>query len=132
MKNQGHKHATTILHILEQAPAPLSAYDILEKTRHSGIKAPPTVYRALDKLMEQGHVHRIESLNAFVACHHDTPHFHNDSRFAICKHCGTTIEIHAPELDQCLEKLQKNIHFNLDYSIIELHGQCRDCATRQA
>ena len=62
-RNQG-----LVLGALNHSEAPLSAYDILDKLRADGLRAPLQVYRALDKLVERGLAHRLESLNAFVAC----------------------------------------------------------------
>src|SRR4051812_32122076 len=87
-------HSKKILDLLHKQDKPLSAYDILDKLRKTGIKAPPTVYRALDTLIKRGLVHRIESLNAFVACHdHKHPEKHV-ARFAVCRECGAVEEIH--------------------------------------
>src|SRR3954470_20560978 len=86
-KNQG-----LVLGTLEKAEGPLSAYTILDALRSDGLRAPLQVYRALDKLLAFGLVHRLESLNAFVACAH--PHCHASSMmaFAICEKCGSVEE----------------------------------------
>jgi len=64
------KNQSLVFDILTKAEAPLSAYTILDKLRDQGFRAPLQVYRALDKLLEYGVVHRLESINSFVACAH--------------------------------------------------------------
>jgi Fur family transcriptional regulator, zinc uptake regulator len=71
-------HCKKVLEALHKSGKPLSAYELLDKLHKFGIKAPPTVYRALETLVERGLVHRIESLGAFVACHD----MHGDHRAA--------------------------------------------------
>ena len=60
----------TVLNLLEKSKEPLKAYAILYDTQKKGIKAPLQVYRALDKLIEIGKVHKIESKNSYMACEH--------------------------------------------------------------
>ena len=64
------KKQTLVMDLLKTNKVPLSAYDILDKLHDFGFRAPLQVYRALDKLIELGLVHRLETLNAFVACQH--------------------------------------------------------------
>ena len=86
-KNQRH-----VLDALRQAARPMSAYELIDRLEPHGMHWPPTVYRALKKLVERGLVHRVESLNAFVVCDHS----HNESlgkaaslvAFALCRECG--------------------------------------------
>lgn len=123
-------HSRTIYALLSKQDKPLSAYDILDKVRSKGIKAPPTVYRALDALVERGMVHRIESLNAFVACHdcsHDeTPHDHM-AQFAVCRSCGSVTEIQDTRLNDLISELSAKIHFHVEREMLELLGQCKQC-----
>src|SRR5215212_9922141 len=76
--------------ILSAAQNPLSAYEVLDRMRAKGAVTPPTVYRSLDKLIEKGLAHRLESLNAYVTCKH--PHHQDMAAFAICEVCGSVIE----------------------------------------
>ena len=71
-----------IVDALRDVGRPLSAYELIEKVRVKGVSAPPTVYRALQRLIDDGLAHRLESLNAFVACEH--PHHQGKAVFAIC------------------------------------------------
>ena len=74
-----------VLKVLAKANAPLSAYSLLDKLREYGLKAPPQVYRALEKLIEIGKVHRIESMNAFIACGHNLCEISHMTAFTICQ-----------------------------------------------
>src|SRR5690606_8459657 len=98
-KNQLH-----VLERLETAAGPLSAYTLLDQLREKGFRAPLQVYRALDTLIKSGFVHRLESLNAFVACAEPHDHSHDMIAFAICDLCGQVTELsdHAmgEQLDQ--------------------------------
>ena len=104
---------------------PLTAYEILDKLRPQGVSAPPTVYRALDRLIEDGRVHRLDSLNAFVACAH--PHHGASAMFSICDSCGAVEEFSDPALGKRLGQWAKSTGFKIDRSVIEVRGLCRDC-----
>lgn len=106
-----------------------TAYDILDAVRAAGIRAPIQVYRALDRLVELGYVHRIESLNAFVACAHDHPDTSHDSgvAFAICEDCGTIAEIPLPQGSKALGSIVANTGFVTDRAVVELRGHCAPC-----
>ena len=80
---------------LSKADRPLTAYELLGRLRTKGITAPPTVYRSLDRLIKDGLAHRLETLNAFVAC--ANPHHRTSAIFAICRTCGTTAELSDAE-----------------------------------
>lgn len=127
-------HCQKILELLSKHEKPMSAYEILDKLRKFGIKAPPTVYRALDTLMERGMVHRIESLNAFVACHDedDEDHDHNHiAQFTVCRSCGDVKEIHDHRLNDLIRELGKKLKFHIEREMLELLGLCQRC-TRKA
>ncbi len=120
-------HCQKVLGALEKSASPLSAYDLLEKLRPHGIKAPPTVYRALEALMERGLVHRIESLNAFIACHHhDNGHAH--SQFAVCRNCGSVEEVHDKQLSSSIRKIASSLKFQIEREILEIMGLCKRCS----
>jgi Fur family zinc uptake transcriptional regulator len=87
-----------VLTCLRQAKQPMSAYDILDRVRNAGISHPPTVYRALNELMQKGMVHRLQSRSAFIACDHGG--CDGRSAFAICRQCGKVVEIPLSERDQ--------------------------------
>ena len=115
-----------VLEIIAGSKKPMGAYDILEALKkYMDDPKPPTAYRAIEFLREQGLVHRIESLNAYVLC--DTDHRHAGSQFMVCDSCGTVIEAHLCELPQDLESHVKKQGFHLKKWDAELHGTCRNC-----
>lgn len=117
-----------ILSLLMEAGKPLSAYDLLGMLRDEGINAPPTVYRALERLMRDGLAHRIESLNAFIAC--DKPHHRELAAFAICDHCGKVTELMDEKLESHLERVATLSGFHTSKTTIELHGHCAGCSDK--
>jgi Fur family zinc uptake transcriptional regulator len=91
--------------------------------------APPTIYRALDYLMDRHLIHKIEKLNAYVACDHD--HHHDDHTEAVqilvCTRCGKTRETDATELNKSTAQLAKKLGFVVEQSILEIIGHCKIC-----
>jgi Fur family transcriptional regulator, zinc uptake regulator len=123
------RNQTLVLGALSRAAAPLSAYELLDKLRGSGLKAPLQVYRALEKLVAAGMVHRLESLNAFVACSHPDGDLHERVAFAICDDCGAVSEFADDELNKSVEKLARHDDFHVRKLTIELRGQCARCGS---
>ncbi len=121
------KNQALVLGTLESAGAPLSAYTILDHLRGEGLRAPLQVYRALDKLVAIGMVHRLESLNAFVACRHPGCGHHETVAFMICEACSNVGEITDASLEDRLKLAAEDAGFAPKRSIIELRGTCRDC-----
>lgn len=124
-------HGQQVLSLLRRQQQPLTAYAILDTLRADGIKAPTTVYRALAALTKEGLVHRIESLNAYIACQkHDCHAGHAHSvQFAICTACGTVQEL-PPQASGC-EKSSKKFLATVTRQVIELCGICKACAARK-
>ncbi|MEM8703868.1 MAG: transcriptional repressor, partial [Pseudomonadota bacterium] len=89
--------------------------------------APLQVYRALEKLVEYGMVHRLESLNAFVACAHTGCSVHGTAAFAICEQCGAVIEFTPDEAIRMLKEWTNSQNFTLARMTIELRGTCAAC-----
>ncbi len=117
-----------ILKMVWQGHKAVKAYDLLDQLSSEGGSAkPPTVYRALDFLMQQGFVHKIESLNAFVGCPH--PAGSHVSQFLICDNCRNVTEVGASELDQNIIDQAANSGFAIKGQTIEIHGECADCIT---
>ncbi|MEL6437036.1 MAG: Fur family transcriptional regulator [Pseudomonadota bacterium] len=112
---------------LTQSDAPLSAYTILDQLRDDGFRAPLQVYRALDKLVEFGLVHRLESLNAFVACRHSHCDAQKTIAFMICDTCGNVNEVADTTLSNRLKKMATDAGFSLTKSTVELRGLCSSC-----
>jgi Fur family transcriptional regulator, zinc uptake regulator len=106
---------------------PIKAYDLLDKMKtEKGNAAPPTVYRALDFLLEQGFIHRLASINAFVSCHH--PQVEHSVPFLICDNCQNSVELEDDGVSALLEKQAKSIGFKTRAQILEVHGVCAKCA----
>lgn len=125
------KNQQLVFDALSGADGPLSAYTILDQLREQGFRAPPQVYRALDKLVELGMVHRLESLNAFVACRHPGCDTHQETiAFAICADCGRVAEISDDTLSEELALIAGRSGFQLKKSTVELRGLCKACQNR--
>ena len=112
--------------ILTAAANPLSAYEVLDKMRGKGAVTPPTVYRCLDKLIEKGLAHRLESLNAYVACKH--PHHHDVAAFAICESCGAVKEFTDSRISERLSQWSGDHAFCPKRMTVEIRGLCGSCA----
>ncbi|MBO9480416.1 MULTISPECIES: Fur family transcriptional regulator [Gammaproteobacteria] len=119
-----------VLELVWQSHCPVGAYEILAELTQGESKPaqPPTVYRALDFLREQGLVHRLSSINAYIGCcHPSTPH---NSCFLICTQCRTTIEIEHPAIEHSLEDCASEHGFIIADTSIELAGLCTNCKTK--
>ena len=106
---------------------PLGAYELIERVdAKEGRPAPITIYRALDFLMENGLVHRIESRNAFIACVHshagDAPVV-----FLLCERCGTVGESHAAAIAESVKAASRAAGFTPKSPVIEITGICSHC-----
>ncbi|MBZ0215227.1 MAG: transcriptional repressor [Fimbriimonadaceae bacterium] len=121
---------TLVLETLKACSGPLSAYQIMDKLTDQGITAPPTVYRALNQLIKRGVVHRIDSLNAYIACEQDSSDGHphqGEAAFAICQDCGDVAEfVVAPTVKPFQQALDK-AGFVLSQAKVELIGTCQTC-----
>ena len=123
------KNQSLVLAELQAAHAPVTAYALLDKLRPQGFRAPLQVYRALDRLMALGHIHKLESINAFMACAHGhgEGHHHGVAGFAICDQCGQVSEFADSAIEHRLGEWAKSNGFHAEKSAIELHGQCAAC-----
>lgn len=112
-----------VLEILLESHAAMGAYDVLGRLDAEGLGSkPPVAYRALSFLVEQGFVHRIERLNAFIACAHPgAPH---DPAFMICRSCGTVAEA---QVSAALAKPAAQTGFVVEQTVIEAEGLCPRC-----
>jgi Fur family zinc uptake transcriptional regulator len=122
------KNQALVFGALSEAAGPLTAYAILDLLRDSGFRAPLQVYRALEKLVDYGLVHRLESLNAFVACSHTGCSGHGTAAFAICEKCGLVSEFAPEKALACLKDWTRDEGFKLSRTTIELRGVCRQCS----
>ena len=116
-----------VLEVLKNADGPRTAYQILDQLRASGVRAPTTVYRALERLVEAGRAHRLESLNAFVCC--DRHQHRTTTAFAICDDCGAVTEFGEPGVFEPIVGWSEARGFRLGRMTLELHGQCSACET---
>ncbi len=115
-----------VLEILLGSHQPMGAYDILAELNRTGSTesiAPPIVYRALEFLMAEGLIHRIESRNAFISC--VDPGHRTAAQFLICRDCERVAEIENRDLSLLAEA--DNLGFAVDYSIVEITGLCPQC-----
>ncbi len=132
-----------VLSLVLQAPAPIGAYDLLDRLREADGKAaaPPTVYRALDFLMEQGLIHRLERLSAYIGCigeavpghDHEDAHCHSAhphrAQFLICRQCGKAVELDDHDLARALDRAARRAGFSVGAATIEAEGLCETCAS---
>ena len=122
------KNQSIVLDALVASDTPITAYEILdlERVRSCGLKAPLTIYRALDKLLTLGLVHRIESLNAYLACCDHKGHA-EPAGFAICEVCRKAIELRIADCGDHLTMHARSTGFRVDSVRVEMIGRCRDC-----
>jgi Fur family zinc uptake transcriptional regulator len=123
------KNQTLVLNVLEESSIPLSAYTILERLGEHGLRAPPQVYRALDKLLDLGLAHKLASMNSFLACQHTQCGSHQVTSFAICDGCEQVSEIINTEFERQLNSLAKDVGLQPTRSTIEIHGLCDQCSS---
>ena len=126
-ENNLSKNQQIIFDLIDRSPEPLKAYTILYNVQKKGINAPPQVYRALDKLVEIGKIHKIESKNAFVACKNSDCEISKATAFSICESCEVVDEISDVKLSKYLssfnhKKGTKYKRFNLEF-----FGLCKKC-----
>jgi Fur family zinc uptake transcriptional regulator len=115
-----------VLEILLASHQPLGAYDILAELNRAASAdriAPPIVYRALEFLLAEGFIHRIESRNAFISCVH--PGHQCAAQFLICRDCEQVAEFE--NADSGLLAQADNIGFAVDHSVVEITGVCAEC-----
>ncbi|MNE62998.1 Zinc uptake regulation protein [compost metagenome] len=110
----------------------ISAYDLLDLLRVNEPQAkPPTVYRALDFLLDQGFVHKVESTNSYVLCHLFDQPTHTSAMF-ICDRCGAVKEKAAEGVEDIMHTLAAKMGFALRHNVIEAHGLCSACVEVEA
>lgn len=115
-----------VLELVAAAEKPVKAYDLLDQMReHHGNAAPPTVYRALDFLLEHGFIHKLESINAFVHCPHPAdPH---QVPFLICDVCASAVEICDERVAELIRAQARSLGFKPQDQTLEVHGVCSKC-----
>ena len=119
-----------VLELIWENHKPIGAYELLDRLRDQGIKAaPPTVYRALDFLIANGLIHRIESLNAYTGCHH--PEHPHASQFLVCQQCQRVAELDSAKISAQLSAQAQAAGFLSQQQTVEISGICAECQTRQ-
>jgi len=115
-----------VLELVWKSHKPVGAYVVLEQLRAEGFNgAPPTVYRALDFLLEHGLIHRIESLNAYTGCAH--PGEQHTGQFLICLQCQRVAELDDPKVKNAISNSAALHGFEADHQVIEIRGLCPQC-----
>ena len=116
-----------VLNLVAASPIPAKAYDLLDqlKDEHSSA-APPTIYRALDFLLENGFIHKLESINAYVGCHH--PAESHQVPFLICDVCSKATEVCDERVARLLNAQAREHGFKPREQTLEVHGTCAACA----
>ena len=121
------KNQQVVLDIIEKAKEPLKAYSILFNVQKKGIKAPQQIYRALDKLIEIGKIHKIESKNAFVACKNSNCEISKATAFSICENCEKITEINNTNLSKYLTNFEDSTGMRYQKYNLEFFGLCKKC-----
>jgi Fur family transcriptional regulator, zinc uptake regulator len=128
-----------VLRLVLESEAPIGAYALLNRLKAARPgAAPPTVYRALEFLLEQGLIHRVERLNAFIGCveagtaasasqmqgghEHDHPH-----QFLICRRCGVATELTDAAVARALAGAAERAGFTVTLATVEIEGTCARC-----
>ena len=116
-----------VLELVWQSHKPLGAYDILAVlSEQDGRRAaPPTVYRALDFLLDNNLVHRIASLNAFIGCNH--PEHAHQGQFLICRTCHVAVELEHKTISDAIVESAQGIGFAVEGQTVEVVGLCAGC-----
>ena len=121
------KNQRVVLDIIEKAKEPLKAYSILYNVQKKGIKAPQQIYRALDKLIEIGKIHKVESRNAFVACKNSNCEVSKATAFSICENCEKITEINNLNLSKYLTNFKDVSGMKYKKYNLEFFGLCKRC-----
>jgi Fur family zinc uptake transcriptional regulator len=117
-----------VLELVWGSHRPIGAYDILEVLgKESDSAAPPTVYRALEFLIEAGLVHRLDSLNAFIGC--PDPARRHAGQFLICLQCRTVTELCDAEIEELVTRTATRHGFEASRQMLEIEGLCNNCRT---
>ena len=124
-----------VLDLIASAGKPVKAYDLLEMLKPGatgdsvGAAAPPTIYRALDFLLANGFIHKLESVNAFVACHHPSTAQHSVP-FLICDRCHSAVELEDRQVVAALDERARALGFVPQAQTLEVHGLCARCSQK--
>ena len=126
-QEQLSKNQQIVLNLIEKAKGPLKAYSILYDVQKKGIKAPLQVYRALEKLIKIGKIHKIESKNAFVACQNSSCNVSKATAFSICESCEEVTEISNSKISKYLSNFAEKAGMEYKKYNLEFFGLCKKC-----
>tara|TARA_B110000444_G_scaffold132628_1_gene124600 strand:+ start:66 stop:533 length:468 start_codon:yes stop_codon:yes gene_type:complete len=116
-----------VLRMIWERHAPQKAYDLLDKLQATNRSAKPaTVYRTLDFLKENGFIHKVKSLNAFVGCSH--PLKHAECYFLICDNCKEINECCDGDITSAINTMTKKNRFFVKNATVEIAGRCNECS----
>lgn len=124
------KNEKLVYHALKEAEKPQKAYDLLDRLKDRGVRAPMTIYRALEGMEEKGLVHKLDALNAFVLCNHEAPH--KIQSFLVCDNCEQVTEIdsgmaEAPTVERNIREVAEEKGFKMSAARLEVRGTCTTC-----
>jgi Fur family zinc uptake transcriptional regulator len=126
-QNNLSKNQQIIFDLIDKSSEPLKAYSILFNVQKKGIKAPLQVYRALDKLVAIGKIHKIESRNAFIACQNSSCQISKATAFSICESCEQVSEISNTKLSKYLSNFADEAGMKFSKYNLEFFGLCKKC-----
>ena len=129
-KQELSKNQQIIFDLIKKSNEPLKAYSILSNVQKKGIKAPLQVYRALDKLVQIGKIHKIESKNAFMACQNSSCQVAKATAFSICENCEKVSEIKNSKLFEYLKDFNDKSGMKYKKYNLEFFGVCNECTTK--
>tara|TARA_B100001093_G_scaffold138913_1_gene131507 strand:+ start:70 stop:465 length:396 start_codon:yes stop_codon:yes gene_type:complete len=124
------KNQKIIFDLIDQSSEPLKAYAILFNVQKKGIKAPLQVYRALNKLVEIGKIHKIESRNAFIACQNSSCQVSKATAFSICESCEKVTEVSNSNLSKYLSNIKDKEGMKYHKYNLEFFGLCKKCKNK--
>ena len=119
------KNQRIVLNLLQDSGEPLKAYFILDSLKKEGLNSPLQVYRALDKLVELGKIHKVESLNSFIVCNNSN--CASNTAFTICERCGKVKEIKNNNLTEGVNELVRENKLNITRYNLEFYVVCKSC-----
>ena len=119
------KNQRIVLNLLQDSGEPLKAYFILDSLKKEGLNSPLQVYRALDKLVELGKIHKVESLNSFIICNNSN--CASNTAFTICERCGKVKEIKNNNLTEGVNELVRENKLNITRYNLEFYIVCNTC-----
>lgn len=119
-----------VLSLILDSDEPMGAYSLLDRLKSGKANATPnTVYRALEFLRENGLVHKLERLNAFVACTDTHAHDHHAAQFLICVKCGVVTELEDDGISHSVAAAAAGVGFTPHHATVEVDGVCSACST---